>query len=476
MAAVPMVTMVTTGKALFKHSSPSQVELYRDCPRKWYDSYILGLKSPSTPAQQLGTDVHSVLEAYLKTGVEPPNTTAGAIAKVGLHLLPKPGTVIVEGKVEIPGAPVPMVGVIDWIDDTGASSGTPGILTVGDHKTTSDKKWMKTKEQLLGDVQLTSYVHYGFSRHPDMNIARALHTYFGTQDSWSEQVSVTILRKKNDEEWVGICGTIKEMQADAVKDEVAVRQVPTACGAYGGCHLRDRCWGAGKSQVIAVPTGIPADMPPQQQLELVTRATAVAAGHEMRSGGTSVSNPLDDLRNSILGGVTASLGDVVAPAVAAGILPAPRPDLPGGRDGVNPPEQPVKETDTGMELTAAGAKRTKRTRVVAPPAAPGASPVQTTPQNGRRKKLYIGCWPTKGVSCVDFSDWSRPFQEAVAKGRNVPHIAAVDFGKAYSDVVVEVRHHGWPDDVEAFYIDNMGPSKACVEILIQMADEVVHKM
>ena len=497
MAATPVVVLSTSpGRRPFERCSPTQVENYQRCPRLWYDQYVLGLKSASTPAQELGTDVHSVLEAYLKTGAEPPNTTAGIIAKVGLHLLPKPGTVVVEGKVEIPGAPIPMVGVIDWIDANGASSGTPGILTVGDHKTSADKKWMKTREQLVGDVQLTSYVHYGFSLHPGMNIARAVHTYFGTKGSWSEQVSVTILRKKNDDEWAGVCETIKEMQADAVKDEAQVRQVPTACGAYGGCHLKDRCWGAGKGQVIDVSTPAPTAAVPEQfdlpttvllspeqakselvAIKLAAAGITVIAPPETKEE-KSVSNPLDDLRNSILGGSAPKAsaggspapGNVAAAPKTAATPPTPRLDLPGGRDGVNPPETPGSERDAGMELTAGGAKKTTRTRVAKPP-----SGTVAPPANGR-KKLYIGCWPTKGVVCVDFGDWVRPFQEAVAKARNVPHIAAVDFGKAYADVVVEVRHHGWPADVEAFYIDNMGPSKACVEMLIQMADEVVHKL
>ena len=472
MHAAPVVELVGRGKALFEHSSPSQVELYRRCPRLWYDSYILGLKAASTPAQELGTAVHAVLEAYLKDGTPPPDTTAGNIARVGLHLLPPPGVVRVEGKVEIPGAPVPMVGIIDWIDE---QPGAP--LTIGDHKTASDKKWVRTKDQLEVDVQLMSYVHYGFSRHPDAKIAKALHTYFGTRgEAWADQVSVLVTHKMVQNVWDGICETIRDMQADAVKDEPAVKQIPTACSAYGGCHLKSRCWGAGREQVVSVPVGAQV----AEGQELVQAAEAFSAITTVRSGKMAL---LDDLQKSILGtSVTpsappqpaspaAAAAVAAAPAPAAAAPPAPRPDLPGGRDGVNPPELPVKETDTGTELTAAGAKKTKRTRVPAAAAAP--APVV----NGKRtKKLYIGCWPTKGVSCMDFSDWVAPFQEAVAKARGVPHIAAVDFGRAYSDIVVEVRHHGWPDDVEAFYIDPMGSSKGCVEVLIQMADEVVHKL
>ena len=509
MATPPVVVLSSApGRRAFTQVSPTQVESYRACPRQWYTKYVLGMFTPSTPAQELGTAVHTVLENWLRDGTPPPETAAGIIAKAGLHLLPAPKTegLHVEGMVEIPGAPMRMVGKIDLTDER------PGVPTVFDHKTASDPKWVKEKEELAGNVQLISYAQYGLSKHPNVGIIRVVHTYFGTRTAWAKQVEMTVSRKKVEEEWAGICGTIREMQADAVKDEADVVQVPSACSAYGGCPYKERCWGGGKGQTIDVPREIPT-VPPQQ-LDLVA---AVAA--EVSTGGTRVSNPLDDLRNSILGGaaptpsvagawtVTPSAGTAggttTPPAVAAGILPAPRPDLPGGRDGVNPPKRPVKETDTGMELTATGAKKTRRTRVATPPAAaagaapatapPAAAPATAPPAatvpaaastapapaattNGRRKKLYIGCWPTKGVVCVDFSDWSRPFQEAVAKGRNVPHIAAVDFGKAYQDVVVEFRHHGWPDDVEAFYIDNMGPSKACVEVLIQMADEVVHKM
>ncbi len=91
--------------------------------------------------------------------------------------------------------------------------------------------------------------------------------------------------------------------------------------------------------------------------------------------------------------------------------------------------------------------------------------------------LFIGCLPLKGgIPCVDFSDWVRSPPEDVARKLRVPHVAAVEFGKGYAAVHTEFALRGWPDDVDAFYIDSMGPSKACLETLIQQADVVIHKM
>jgi len=46
--------------------SPSQIDTYLDCPRKWWMSYILGLPEPDRDATTLGDVGHSVVARYLE--------------------------------------------------------------------------------------------------------------------------------------------------------------------------------------------------------------------------------------------------------------------------------------------------------------------------------------------------------------------------------------------------------------------------
>ena len=80
--------MTDTGRV--KHVSASQISTFLDCPRKWYLNKIVGLDSPSSAATELGGDVHTQLEAYLRGEGGPDDSEAGVIASQGLRYLPDP--------------------------------------------------------------------------------------------------------------------------------------------------------------------------------------------------------------------------------------------------------------------------------------------------------------------------------------------------------------------------------------------------
>lgn len=48
--------------------SYSGLSLYRQCPKAWHSSYILGVRSPSNKYADRGTMLHAKLELYFKTG------------------------------------------------------------------------------------------------------------------------------------------------------------------------------------------------------------------------------------------------------------------------------------------------------------------------------------------------------------------------------------------------------------------------
>lgn len=135
--------------------SASQIDTFVSCERKWGFKYIAKLPAPPNKYAAQGLEVHDALEAFLRDG-KPLDTTTdvGKIAQAGLPYLPLPGQCTVEGKFEwrIEGAPFILRGRKDF----GVPTQNPPL--VGDHKTTADKKWIKTPEELRGDIQATIYL------------------------------------------------------------------------------------------------------------------------------------------------------------------------------------------------------------------------------------------------------------------------------------------------------------------------------
>jgi len=210
---------------------------------KWYREYVLKIRSPSTPNQQLGKDVHDFLEAYLLTGAKPTSEIlAGAIALSGIHLLPVPKTLdmLVEASVEeigIASSPVKIKGFIDLLH-THREHGYPVIV---DHKTSSSRRWMKKPDQLIQNVQMIVYSKYVLDLNPEHNEVEIAHVYYGTKTRWSDKVSAKVSRDWVERVWSGILGTIKEMVLAYDSAEKTIPKNLNACRMYGGCFHKDIC-------------------------------------------------------------------------------------------------------------------------------------------------------------------------------------------------------------------------------------------
>ena len=457
----------------FTHASPSQVQTFRDCPRKWWLSKIAGIKEPTSAAQELGTQVHEFLERHLRGGSV---GSSGGLAReiavfgIGSGMLPLPGSVEVEGQVAIPGAPLDFVGIIDYID-LGAD---PPV--VGDHKTSSSKRWVKTPAELAENVQMVCYGHYALAKTgADSVVLR--HHYYGTKGRrWSETVEVRVTSEAIKARWAAVCTTVDRMQATALLPEADVEQVLTSCSMYGGCFYRDQCFGGG----LAVPA----------YGKKKTGEDAMTQG---------VMKSASDVRSQL------GLGDYIAQgAVASDEPPLPPavnpPTDPGIRLGSNGPERQAEgkkprrtqkeiETDRAYAEEHGVSERTATKRRLAeevallrelvegatePPEAP-ASAVPLAAESTRY--LFIGCVPLKGAHALDFTEVVAPIQERVARQLGAPHVAGIDFGKGYAQVAVQLSQEPWPAGVRAIYIDPMSVyAKGCLDIMIAKADFVVRKV
>lgn len=144
--------------------SPSSIDTYRDCQRKWAWNKLDKIKKPPNKYAQRGTDVHNVLESWLRDGIPIPQTDAGKIALAGVRHLPLPKTGLVEGGGKLfsfAGSRAVYQGKKDWRTYGPApflvGGSNVGLVRVFDHKSTTDFKWAKRAEELRKDVQSNLY-------------------------------------------------------------------------------------------------------------------------------------------------------------------------------------------------------------------------------------------------------------------------------------------------------------------------------
>lgn len=142
--------------ALAHTLSPTQVDTYRLCPRKWGWGKRNGIKKPSNKYAKRGTDGHEVLDAWLARG-EPPDLTTeiGKMVQPGLKFLPAPKS----GESEHEFRLTTETGIYVMKLDHFKLEREPDriLVDIHDHKTTTDFKWIKNPDALMVDVQACSY-------------------------------------------------------------------------------------------------------------------------------------------------------------------------------------------------------------------------------------------------------------------------------------------------------------------------------
>jgi hypothetical protein len=239
--------------------SASQINTFRACPRKWAYTYIDGETTPTSDSMLFGTEVHSVLEEYLKTGEWVGAPDAIACAKQGLASLPGPDSRLgLEQRFTLPlfnGAAC-MLGFIDLVVPPGVD-GQPH-LEVGDHKTTVDLRYALDREGLKKDVQCNIYCKWAKDKY-DVGGVLAKWRYYCARKSRAKSADEAgrprsasgfreVSRYKEaaeiEEQWAEILKTAEEMVSYASNPEVwadDVRGCSLACGDYGGCPFRGRC-------------------------------------------------------------------------------------------------------------------------------------------------------------------------------------------------------------------------------------------
>lgn len=222
---------------MISHVSATSIKLFRACPRRWYERYILGKREPTSKAMTRGNEVHRQLEQYLLHGEMPDDSPEGLIAQAGLEHLPAPPYQVELSLEHLPieGTPAPFKGFIDMY----ITGDAPEIL---DHKTTSNFKYALTAEQLAVDTQLIIYAAHALN-NCDADSIRLTHVCYLTKPPYqSQRTSTVVTRAHVDEQFTAILETVEHMVAASELPATALDKNKEHCWSYGKrCPYFDEC-------------------------------------------------------------------------------------------------------------------------------------------------------------------------------------------------------------------------------------------
>jgi RecB family exonuclease len=110
--------------------SNSEIGTFKDCKRKWYLSYYLGLgaEQPYTGALAFGTRIHRALELLYKTGEDPIEVWADLI-QIQQDAMIEKGLNVDDLVKESELGRIMLEGYLQWVEETGADSDIDIIST-----------------------------------------------------------------------------------------------------------------------------------------------------------------------------------------------------------------------------------------------------------------------------------------------------------------------------------------------------------
>jgi hypothetical protein len=209
--------------------SPSSRKTFRACRRRWWWAKVRGLSEPTTSSLTLGSDVHGILESYLRGTLEAsggvPPSLAGRIAQAGFAVLDGYRHLVrhVEAKLSGMCGPIPYLSYADMV----------GEAWIGDHKTSKNpRRYGHTPESLGHDPQVLFYARVAFPELPSE--VKLTHIYYrtsGTPKAYS--VDAVAPAERIEENWAAFEADAAEMLAySTVTDQADVPFNVSACFAY----------------------------------------------------------------------------------------------------------------------------------------------------------------------------------------------------------------------------------------------------
>lgn len=481
--------------------SPSQLEAYHRCNRRWAFEYRAGRREGFSAAAQAGTETHKVLEdqgPWDKTWTSPEGKEydVGAMAAL-LHAQTPEGVVAREQRFEVELDGVPFVGVTDFYSED----------LVGDFKTTSNKRNAKTiggkdeSKDLILDPQRLLYTRFVPS-------ARRMIWLYG---AWAD-MSVTKREVPVDVEADKERFKLRVLQPAEVMlatpdsvDPLSLKPNVKACSLFPpkGCPFKDDCFPPGRLAPVVTSSKEGRDQMSSLLERLKNKNAAPAA-----PAAPAAEKPVDmPVVMSTTHGVTEPtdatafalpLADAFVlyePAAATPAAPAAEPAKrrPGRpRKTETPAPEPVSVPVPAEMAPAIAAAREAEWRLAQPNSAtqstpakdyrfPYVPPTDEQPNSVAQPPtsqyivgtLYIDCLPL-GESFVLASASINAAAEMVANDFQVPHYGLVEFGKGGPALAAQLRHSLSGRYIDAMYLETKTPEgKACLNVLVSVAQRVV---
>ncbi len=428
--------------------SPTQIETFMDCERKWAFRIISGIEQEQSPYAAIGDAVHLQIEEYLLYA-KPPNISAfvdmadpktggtkrfypGKMALSAVKYLPPPQDpgILVEEPFELESR----AGIITGRLDLQYTDPTDGLRVVHDNKTSGDFRWAKKATDLDSDIQSVVYNAYVMQRYEvDRVKDRWLYILRSTQKTSAKVVERTVGLSTVDKHLQPILDTGERMQELYAKQPDPHSLTPNlkSCEKYGGCPYKEHC-----------------NLKPQERLKSIMSQMSLRDKVKARMTG-AIAAPAPAAK-------AAAPRAVAAPkpaAPSAGTAAAMRAKIAAAK-GINPPEAELEDEEAEVEEPAPAPTPKPAPRAAAPKPkaapAPKAPPPPPAPEPEAASAaalesfiLLVDCAPAKipaGSELVSLEDVVQPLAAEVAAEHGVAHyrLISTEFGVAQSHLMAKV--------------------------------------
>lgn len=375
--------------------------------------------------------MHAQLEKYLQGGEFDYSTEetrrVSEIALSGCAHLPQPNTpgMFLEQHFafELPSTPgLTYQGFIDVLltDSAAVPDLEGGVPAVMDHKSTSNFRYAKTKEDLKTDPQAVIYAYHAMTAFKAAAVDLKWVYYRTTGTNASKEVHLRVFSKDVVEEFQKINSTSQDMVAmyTAKVDPLSLPASLDACDAYGGCPYKRQC-----TDLHCGPLG--------HLTEEETR--------NMTQSGQDLFAKLQAANNEAPPPVAQALPPMVQLPFPVPVQAVPTVQAPVV--AINPPESLLPTPPPVVEEP-----KSKKTKAAAKPKAP------------EGYTLFVDCAPvTDNADVVDATSFFAKAKEKITTELGVSDYRLVDYGKGQGAFVAAVGFFVDQEKVSGIILDSRTP-------------------
>lgn len=446
--------------------SPSQLDLYWRCKRRWAFTHRAKQREPFTGAAQAGTETHKILEdqgPWDKVWVAPDTGKEYPVGEMAALLQSQTpdGVVAREKRWEVELDGLPFVGVTDFYSEE----------IVGDYKTTSSKRNAKfagakdPSKDLLIDPQRLFYTALVPS-------ARKTLWLYGTWDTMLVTPREVEIDRAADKERLKLrviqpASEMLDVPYDV--DPLSMKPNVNECSKFPphGCPHKSKCFPPGKF-LPAVTNSKESDVAMSSLIEKL-RAKAAAEGQPVVPPQPApVASEPEVVQLAQQPAAVANMLATAMPAfeAASGDNPAARSEPAPAQAAEEPKKRRGRQRKVEQEAPAS--------EPVSETQAPMSSPALVDePGQCIIGTLYIDCLPLTAPFTPAFQIIAEA-AEIVQNDMHVPHFGLVDFAKGGPALAAQLRANLSGRHIQALYLETRSAEgKAVMNTLISVSANVV---